>query len=236
MMNSIAKSVFYLGLALTPARAQQIASVDLTRRIEQEQVPGIKGKTILPQGCEKLLPGVTGDGDVLPTNNESHEISVQMVNVDSEDLAIGGEVEGEVQLRNIGNFPVSIPWSPNPEIAVDGQNSDHLQWEEGGFTGLLMGSGRLVSLVEPLFGSNTSAGSLLTIHPGEWVTARVKFKLELQYPIPGRFIRKGKGELRVEWEQTARTSNVKNCAVSTGWFRYRNYYKQSNPTTTITVK
>jgi len=181
------------------------------------------------------MPGMAGDGIVSPPDDEPREIEVEMVKLSNENPVIGSEVQGEVQLRNSGKYPIHIPWSTDPKRIEKGQDPNSLRWEEANFQLVLKGSVGLENLSQPLFSSRISAGSELTIQPGEWVTAIVKFKLALEYAMPGRFIRKGKGELLVHWEQGATYRSIKNCAVTTGWFDYRNYYRQQNPTVTINV-
>ncbi len=217
----------------TSAQAQQIASVDLTH----PKVPTKSaGTQALTKGCEKLLPGNIGDGFVAPPNHEPREIVVEMVKLSNENPTIGSELQGEVQLRNSGKYPIKIPWSTDPDIIEKGQNPNRLQWEEGAFSiELKHGYELLVSLSQSLFGSRFSAGSELTIQPGEWVTVFVKFKLAPQYGLPGQSVRNGRRDLFVEWEQAGKSKSIRNCAVSTGWFHYRNYYRQQNPTVAINV-
>jgi hypothetical protein len=222
-------------MLVSSAQAQQIASVDLSH-LQKQAAPGRKQeKTVIPKGCEKLIPGAMADGIVSPRDDEPREIEVEMVKLSNENPVIGSEVQGEVQFRNSGKYPKQIPWSTEPKRIEKGQNPNHLSWEEANFKIVLKGSELLENLSQPLLGARISAGSELTIQPGEWVTVTVKFKLAPQYPIPGRSIRKGKRELLVRWDQAARSWGIKNCAVTTGWFDYRNYYRQKNPTVTINV-
>jgi hypothetical protein len=232
-MNSAAQFAVCFCILATPAQGQQIASVDLTHR----NIPAkFAGTQALPKGCEKLLPGNIGDGFVAPPNHEAREIVVEMVKLSNENPVIGSEVQGEVQLRNSGKYPIKIPWSTDPSIIEKGQNPNLLRREEGSFSiELKRGYELLVSLSQSLFGSRFSPGSELTIQPGEWVTAVVKFKLAPHYGLPGQSVRKGKRDLFVEWEQAGRSKSVRNCAVTTGWFHYRDYYRQQNPTVTINV-
>jgi hypothetical protein len=232
-MKCVAQFAACFCILASSAQAQQIASVDLTHSKVPTKSAGMQA---LPKGCEKLLPGGIGDGFVAPPNHEPREIVVEMVKLSNETPVVGSEVQGEVQLQNIGKYPIKIPWSTDPNIIEKGQNPNRLQWEEGSFSiELKHGYELLVSLSQSLFGSRFSAGSELTIQPGEWVTAFVKFKLAPQYGPPGHSVRKGKRDLFVEWEQAGESKSIRNCAVSTGWFHYRNYYRQQNPTVTINV-
>jgi hypothetical protein len=232
-MKCVAQFAACFCILATSAQAQQIASVDLTL----PKVPTKSaGTQALPKGCERLLPGNIGDGAAVPPNHEPREIVVEMVKLSNENPVSGSEVQGEVQLRNSGKYPIKIPWSTDPNIIEKGQNPNRLQWEEGNFSiELKHGYELLASLSQSLFGSRFSAGSELTIQPGEWVTAFVKFTIAPQYGLPGHSMTKGKRDLFVEWEQAGELKDVRNCAVSTGWFHYRNYYRQQNPIVTINV-
>jgi hypothetical protein len=235
-MNRVAQSVVVLCMVVTPVHAQQVGSVDLSRRNESPESTRKQENTALPKGCEKLLPGMIGDGAALPPNHEPREIVVEMVKLSNENPVTGSEVQGNVQLRNSGQYAITIPWSTDPNIIEKGQNSNRLQWEEGHFDIELKRSYELlVNLSQSLYGSRFSAGSELTIQPGEWVTAFIKFKLTSNYATSGKSVRKGKRDLYVEWEQSRNSKGIRNCAVTTGWFHYRNYYRQQNPTITINV-
>lgn len=235
-MNRVAQSVVYLSILATSTRAQQIASVDLSHPKATSESAQKQTKTALPKGCEKLLPGLLFDGVVMPPNHERREIVVQIVKLNNENPILGSEVQGEVHLRNSGKYSIKIPWSTNPNIIEKGQNPNSLSWEEGGFNIVLKRNGELENQNQSLYGSRFSPGSELTIQPGEWVTATLKFKLALQYELPGRSIRRGERELLVEWEQGGGSKGIRNCTVASGWFQYRDYYRQQNPTATINVK
>jgi hypothetical protein len=232
-MNCAAQLAVCFCMLATSALGQQIASVDLTHPTEPPKSTGKQNKTVLPKGCEKLLPGVIGDGFVGPPDSEPREIVVEMIKASNQSPAIGSEVQGRVQLRNNGKYPIEIPWSTDPTVAVKGQDPYHLNWEDGNFRVVWQDDFLLKNLTQSLYGSRFAAGSMLMIQPGEWVTAEVKLKLEPEYPIPGRLIKAGEGRLRVEWEQTAGTRDVKNCAVASGFFKYGSYYHQQNPAITI---
>jgi hypothetical protein len=197
-------------MLVAPGLAQQIASVDLSHSKETAQSGRKFEKPELPKGCEKLVPGAIADGHVMPPNHEPREIVVEMIKLSNENPVLGSDLESEVQLRNRGKFPIKIPWSIDPSILGTGQDPNHLQWEEGIFSIELEHSyGPLASLSQTLFSSRFSVGSELTIQPGEWVTATVKFKLTPQYALPGQPTRKRKRGLLVRWEQAAKSKGVK---------------------------
>lgn len=176
------------------------------------------------------------DGIVAPPKEGPRDITVEIVRLNKEALAIGAVVQAEVRLRNSGTGPIRIPWNADPIKIDTGQTADHVNWEQGDFKFVLSPSGVLSSATQPLVGSSVVNGTELDILPGEWVTVKTSFRLELEWPQSGRTIEKGRQQLHVEWEQASHTKNVKDCAVSSGFFEYRGYYQQKNPAITIKVK
>jgi hypothetical protein len=234
-MNRATLIVVCFYLLASPARGQEIAAVDLTHATEPIKSAGKQSASASPKGCEKLLPGIIGDGYVLPPDDGPREIVVEMIKVNSDSPSVGSSVQGEVRLRNIGENSVQIPWSTDPNVTSQGQNPDNLSWEFGDLSIVLQGTGRLKNLSQSLYGSKYVAGSMLAIKPGQWVTFEITFKLEPEYPIPGRIVNVGQGQLRVEWEQTQTTWAVHDCSVARGFFRYGRYYQQQNPAMLIKI-
>src|ERR1700735_239155 len=214
---------------------QQIASVDLTQRLESTQPTERQKVTPLAEACAEPTGGVF-DGVVLPDDKRPREISVEFTNLSSVNPQVGSEVVADIRLRNIDKKPINIPWSTDPSVIEKGQSPDHLEWEQGGFEVRLKDHRNngfvLKSLDMPLYGSKFSPGSQLTIQPGEWVSARMNFKIEDRYfGTP-----EGESRLSVEWEQASRTWTRSKCGVTTGWFGYnRGFYKQERPSVTIQV-
>ncbi len=234
-MNTATLVAICFYLLASPAPGQEIAAVDLAHAHEPTKSVGRQEINALPKGCEKLWPGVIGDGFVSPPDDGPREIVVEMIKVNSENPSVGSNVQGEVRLRNSGEHSIQIPWSTDPNVTRQGQNPDSLSWEFGNLSIVLQGTGRLKTLSQSLFGSKYVTGSMLAIQPGEWVTFEVAFTLEPEYPIPGRIVNKGKGQLRVEWEQTQTSWAIHNCSAGRGFFRYGSYYHQQNPAMPINV-
>jgi hypothetical protein len=234
-MKKVIQLILFLYVLVNSAHAQQIASVDLTHPREPAESAWKHKKTALPKGCEKLLPGMLGDGFVLPSDRGPRDIVLEIVKLSNENPVLGSEIQGEIRLRNSGKYPITIPWSTAPQIIEQDQNPNSIRWEEGRFNVRLRHGNGLENLGQPLFGSRFSPGSELTIRPGEWITAIVEFKLSPQYALPGQSIKKGKVELFVEWEQGAGSKDIKNCTVASSWFQYRDYYRQYNPSVTINI-
>jgi hypothetical protein len=237
-MNRAAKLAVCFCMLTTSAQGQQIASVDLTRVNVPTTSPG---KQAQPNGCEGLMPPAFGDGFVEPPDHETREIVVEMIVVSNHVPSIGGLVQGKARVWNRGTHPIQIPWSVDPTVRGTVQNPQGLKtavdWEEGTFNVYLQGSGLLKNLSQPLFSSKSAPGSQITIGPGEWVTVKITFKLELEYPIPERSIKEGDGRLTVEWEQTATSGTIyrNGCLVGSGFDKYSHYYEQQNPPITIRV-
>lgn len=237
-MNRAAQLAVCFFVLATCARGQQVASVDLTH----VNVPATPtGKQVRPNPCEGLLPRAIGDGFVESPDQEPRDIVVEIAEVSDHAPRIGSVVQGEVRLRNSGEHSIQIPWSVDPTVRGNGQypqgsktGTATVEWEEGSFNVYLQGSGLLKNLSQPLFSSKSSPGSQITIGPGEWVTVKIMFEIQLEYPPPERPI-KGDGRLVVEWEQTAISGTIysNGCLVGDGFFHYLHYYKQQNPAITI---
>jgi hypothetical protein len=222
---------------ISPALAQQIASADLTRPPEPAIPAQNAGKTALPDGCQRLLPGIIADGSVEPEDHKPREIVLEIVKVSTDKPTVGSELQADVRLLNTGKQSIQIPWSTDQSIVRDHQDPGHLEWEGGSFEVLLRGQldtdVLLKSSTSELYGSKFSPGSLLTLRPGEWVVAVIKFKLQAEYEVrPGGW-KEGKMLLLVEWRQTARTQDLFGCKVANGYFRYN--YEQKNLSSIVQV-
>jgi hypothetical protein len=224
-------------LVVSRVLGQQIASVDLTQPPRSNSTSQDQQKTALPDGCEKILPGIFADGVVVPKDQQPRAIVLEIVGVSADKAALGSELRADVRLRNSGKQSIQIPWSTDPSTVTDGQVAGHLQWEGGSFEVLLRGElddndVLLVTLTSPLFGSKFSPGSLLTMQPGESVIAKIKFKLESHSvrPVP---LKEGKMELLVKWGQVARYQEVADCKMRNGYYQY--HYEQKNMTMPIQV-
>jgi hypothetical protein len=216
------------------ANGQQIGSIDLTKPPALEMSAERKKEEALPNNCEKLGGG-TADGAVITQKGQPLEIIVEVKSLNSKEPNSGSEMQAEIRLRNHGKGDIKIPWGTNPEIAEMNQDSNNLHWEVGSFRILLDRSEVLKHPGQPLYGSEFSKGSILTIQPGQWITAMVKFRLELEYPLREQVVRTGKRQLRIEWEQAAYTKTLdeKKCQQWNGYFKY--FYQQINPAVAITI-
>jgi hypothetical protein len=215
------------------AFAQQVASVDLTRP------PGLAWPAEKPNGCERLVIGMGGGGYVEPEDHKPHEIVLELSNIKDVRPIAGSELKAEVKLRNSGKQPIQIPWSTDPSTIENGQNPDNLVWDVGTFEFALRNQTddqvRLKSLTEPLFGSTFSPGSLITIQPGAWITAVVKFKLKDEYGVYDGPLKAGKWQLSAEWQQSQKQRRLDGCRATTFDLRYKHYYQQQNPSVAIQI-
>jgi|SRR5437762_5048489 len=215
------------------ALPRQIDIVDLTK-------PAVASNSErpIPAGCEKLTAGVIADGWPMPEDHRPRQIVVEVVSVKDMKPALGSKVEAVVQLKNSDSQPIQIPWGTDQRIIEQGQKQDSLQWEAGTFEFVLRkGKGqqvRLKSLTSWLHSSKFVPSSQLTIQPGQLVSALVSFKIEDEYQIDLR-LKEGQWQLSAEWVQVGRTSHVKDCSVSNGYFHYDDFYQQQNPSITIHV-
>lgn len=224
-------------LFVSGAREQQIASLDLTHPPKSDSISQDQTKPALPDGCEKILPGIIADGFIQPEDHHPREITLELISVSANKAPVGSELAADVRLLNSGKQSIQIPWSINPSAVRDGQEPSHREWEGGSFEVLLRGQVDndvlLASLTYPLYGSKFSPGSLLTLQPGQSVVAAIKFKLESRYPVrPGHW-KEGKMELLVEWRQTSIYQDLADCKMRKGFYQFQ--YEQKNLTLPIQV-
>lgn len=216
------------------AYAQQVASVDLTHP------PGLAMPTEKPNRCELIVIGMGGGGYVEPEDHKPHEIVLELSNIQDVRPTAGSDLKGEAKLRNSGTQPIQIPWSTDRSTIENGQNPRNLVWDVGTFEFTLRSQPDdkviLRSLTQPLFGSKFSPGSLITIQPGAWITAVVKFKLEDEYGVHDGSLKAGKWQLSVEWQQVQRQRRLDGCRATTFDSRYGRYYHQQNPSVPIEIR
>jgi hypothetical protein len=116
---------------------------------------------------------------------------------------------------------------------MDGQDPDDRFWEFGEFRMSIRDKrnpnyyDRLVTTSLPLYASKFVGESNLTLKPGEWITAQISFRIQVQNP---KFeeLNVGKTDLAMEWFQTVRTRSVKDCAVTLGYYPYDSPFDSRN--------
>jgi hypothetical protein len=216
--------------------SQQIGSVDLTH------IPvGSTASKTPPEGCKELSLGMIADGIASPEGQVPFEIVVQVISVEAKKAILGSELEAEIRFLNADKRPILIPWGTNPSVIEDRQSPNAVEWEVGRFEFRLTDQQghqvSLKSLTASLFGSNFSAGSQLSLKPGESMLAHVKFKLELeeQDRVPIVILKDGEWRLSAKWSQSGRSWSVKNCVVANRYVHYDGYYHQQNPELIIQV-
>ena len=240
-MNKVTRCAALLCMTLTSAQAQQIASLDLSRTPKSNA--HIDKLSAVPKGCELLLGSSVADGVALLPTPGRPDIEVRIVKVSDENPVLGAEVQADVQVRNVGQYAIQVPWSLDPDTMTNGQDASNLEWEEAGINLYWAPHDLLRNLSAFLFGSRFSEGTELTIHPGEWVTLTVKFRAALAFnppPLPNpeispprRLVSTG---LFAQWDHARRTRVIRDCVETIGWFSYEGSYRQQNPTTPFHIQ
>jgi hypothetical protein len=218
---------------------QQIGSVDLTVPLKALKPAENQEQKAPPNGCDKLSDGIIADGWAEPPDRRPLDLVVEVTKVNDANPVIGSELQAEVRMRNGDTRTIEIPWSTDHSIVEAGQNPESLQWNAGTFEFMLriphVTQVRLKSLTGWLYSSKFSAGSQLTIQPGESITALVKLKLEDEYAIPPERLKEGEWQLSAEWFQVGRSWSVKDCKTWNGYYHYDRFYWQQNVPATIQV-
>jgi hypothetical protein len=216
---------------------QQAASVDLTRPKLVAESPKNTENAKGAGGCEKTSLGTIADGFTESDDKQPRPIRVSFINLSNLRLQPGGELEATVQLLNSGKKPIEIPWSADWETIVSGQDPNVRSWTVGMFEVHLKGKehhAELKGLSQILYGSQFVSGSSLTLKPGEWITARINFVVEVAHPAYEQ-VDEGDAQLSVKWFQTSRSEVEKDCRVSLGYFPFKSY-EQENPPVTVQLE
>jgi hypothetical protein len=211
-------------------RAQQIGSVDLTHPKTNTR------KSV--RGCTRTSAGIIGDS-FIRRDGKFRKLTLRMIKLSRTEITQGDNVDAIVRMQNAGGVAIEIPWSADPNTSWVGQDPRHLEWSDGDFqvdlvdsAGNGFGDGFGVKIASgDLYGSKVVPNSFLTIQPGEWVTARIRFKLA------EKSIATGAAKIAIEWDRADMSWSVnRNCAAALGYVHYDHYYQQDHPSATITIR
>ncbi len=225
-------TAFFLLIPIS-AEAQEIASKDLVRTSPIVEEPSrAANKSEYPNGCEKMGVGFA-DGMAFAESKKPRQISVELVTLSNTNLILGSEIVATVKLRNAGSDSIQIPWSTDFRTTQDGQDTNNRTWEFGQFRIAVRNKkdeyDELINTSQPLYGSKFVPDSFLTIKPGEWIKAKISFRVAAQHPAY-ETINEGPADLALEWFQTVRTYVVKGCGVTLGYYPYDGFYAHHSRT------
>jgi hypothetical protein len=223
----------FLVLLAIPSLPQRSSSVDLTAPI-----PASARDSHLPSGCSQLTTRGYGDGFAKPEWGKPLNISVRVTDFSKEPAVEGGELKLEVELHNDSEHAIKIPWSTDPEIVYRDQSPTYYHWQSGEFIVYIRDGKRMTtplkSLSQRLYGTELHPESILSLNPGEWVTATIKEKIQSDYPYYEESLA-GDWRLYIDWEQLSRSNGIKDCQVMITTFTYMDFYHQTNPSVAISI-
>ncbi|HEX6804341.1 MAG TPA: hypothetical protein VF133_11735 [Terriglobales bacterium] len=223
--------------AIGPVYGQEIGVVDLTRP-DASRFTDQQKESPLPPDCTKWT-GIAADGVRRPEDNKARPIRLQIIELNNEEIEVGSDVRAEVRLTNTGTQPIQIPWATDRSVTETEPDPDHVEWEEARFEVVLRDKHNntilLKSAEAALYGTKFDNGTIITIKPGEWITALMHFRLEDEFRFRTSEIPMGRSELFLEWKQAFRRRDRAKCGWNTAFFEYRGYYKQEHPTVTVDV-
>ena len=209
---------------------RQAAAPEPTKTVESDENPG---------GCEKDKMSVGfADGIILSDDKEPRPIRVAFTYLSSLNLKAGSEIEATVQLLNTGKKEIQIPWNTEWETTSFGQDMNDRTWQVGEFRVKLSGkqhNSELEGLSKILYASTFVPGSSLILKPGQWISAQINFKVDVARPAYME-MDEGEAELSVEWFQTNRSRTEKDCSVMLGYYPFRGFYEQENPSVKVQIK
>lgn len=227
ILRVLQTTMLVLGFA-SVVHAQRVASKDLLRP-PAVATPATASQTAQEpdsaNGCSSLHMAGIADGVTLDEDKKPRKLRVGLVEISSKKLAIGSEIVATAKLQNVGDKSVQIPWSTDFRTTVDGQDPDSRSWEFAEFRMSIRDKknpnyyDKLVTTSQPLYASRFVPGSYLTIEPGQWITARISFRIVVQHP-EFEELSVGRNTLAMEWFQTGRSRTVKDCGVTLGYFPY----------------
>ena len=235
MILQVFQTTFVVLALTTVVHAQQVASKDLVRSpaavmatipAQTEQEPGHA------KGCAEWGAGFV-DSVTLNEDKRTRKLKVGLVKISITKLVIGTEIIATAKLQNIGSKSVQIPWSTDFSATMDSQDPDDRSWEFAEFRMSIRDKqnatyfDRLVTTSQPLYASEVIPGSYLTLKPGEWITARISFRVDVQRPEFEK-LSVGTAGLAMQWFQTVRTRVVKNCGVTLGYFSHEDRFSSLN--------
>ena len=226
--------LFAVGFA-SVVHAQEIASKNLLRppvpATVAAQSPATQ-ESDAANKCGKMGVGFA-DGVTLAEDKKPRKLKVGLVDIGSKKLTKESEITATVKLENTGEKPVQIPWSTDFQTTMDGQDPDKRFWEFAEFEMSIRSKQNpkyythLVTTSQPLYGSRFVPGSFLTLGPGQWITARISFKMVVRNPEFEQ-LDIGTNTLAMEWFQTSRSRIVKDCGVTLGYFPYDSPFESLN--------
>ncbi len=158
MRSTLVGLIAIAALAALPSKSSAQHRLDLTKLDPPIRSEG-KG-VVLSAGAR----GIEGQKLIrLP-------VQVRLTWLSRSDFILGGHVVSEVMVQNVGQSPITLPWSPlrhsSPEVDL---------LERKAYIGLVVsdqGGGKHILSVVALFGSSERQGSLLELLPGETATIR----------------------------------------------------------------
>jgi hypothetical protein len=237
-MKRLLKICFCVAAFVLPISAQQVGYIDLT--VPPPVLKKMNPEKGLPDGCSKLGGGFF-DGAVNPDDGKKREITLELTKLSYTNLSEGSEFETEVRLTNTSTHSIEIPWSSDPAIVEAGPDPDHARYENAEFGIQLVDRGGTVVWLKPLsgslFGSQFITGSMRRIAPGEWVVAKIKFKVYPKY-LEMPVLKKGAAQFTVWWNQQRHGRSLKRteCELWASTFLYNDFYEQKSLPTVVTIQ
>jgi len=235
MMIRVFQTLLFTAGFATAVHAQEVASKDLVRPPVAAIVSAPPPATQEPDSaskCGKMGVGFA-DGMTLAKDKKPRKLKVGLVEIGSKKLPKESEITATGKLENAGGKSVQIPWSTDFQTTIDGQDPNERFWEFAEFEMSIRSKrnpkyyAHLVTTSQPLYASRFVPGSFLTLEPGQWITARISFKIAVRHP-EFEELDIGTNTLAMEWFQTSRSRIVKDCGVTFGYFPYDSPFESLN--------
>jgi len=206
--------------------AQEVGFVDLTQimaRTELRRPAPRSDEATDRRGGRGIVDSRHDDCDVPNAPKDSGALRTRLVWLDRDEYAVGDRQKFEVRIENVGSVPVEMPFSPHladlqPVDASQkfGYSVARVEFWIGGTRWEWTSSEGGVAL----YGASQHPGTILTMHPGEWVRIIGTGKITRPDDVM-RFIRNGdavnhaNAQVSIHEVETLMTANT-SAAISRG--------------------
>jgi hypothetical protein len=126
-------------------------------------------------GSFDILSVGYGDSHVRPTVDQTFSVSLKLLG--PAEISRGETFEYEVQIRNVSNKPVELPWDLSPANIEPADSHASYRYQRAAIVLSAKLEGREPVIMENstlLFGAPSINSTIIKLQPGEWVRIKAK--------------------------------------------------------------
>jgi hypothetical protein len=206
-------------LLAASAAAQEVGYNDLT-----DVGPNrLTNKKFVPdESCEGGSGGLAASIGCPPA---TYPFKLSLVGMDAANFPLGGEVIILIRLQNAGHDPAFVPWGTDPDEVELPDENGKFEFSQADLMVNISPAGAETAhifLRTHLYGCKNVAGSLVEVHPGEFVELQIKAAIACQ---PGNTscesLKAGPAKLSITWTESKISVTYAKCGIETGMTRVR---------------